>query len=145
MGPPLSRNADYVTELAPCFDTQRHRSRDGIFQDRDFSEVIRVAPDRIGSGREKGQVPHPITVFHPFFVGHKTFAGENDVRLVLAVVPFVACASALPKDGVCKSISRRAENFAASFRLSAQHPLRRDCSGFKLGVRKRIQYVRVEL
>ena len=70
--------------------------------------MMRVRPDGVGPGWEECHVSRAKPTLHALSVGHEPFARQNNVSLILAVVPFIADRPALPHYDVREPISGRA-------------------------------------
>src|SRR5882757_4511153 len=92
----FARKSQDPQNLIPCFYAKSDRATDGFFQKCDLPKMIRVTPCSIGSGREECNISRAKPMFDTFLVGHEALTGDHKVGLVLVVVPFVTCGTALP-------------------------------------------------
>src|SRR5882757_8122038 len=92
----FARKSQDPQNLIPCFHAKSDRATDGFFQKCDLPEMIRVTPGCVASGREERNISGAKPMLNTFLIGHEAFTGDDKVGLVLVIVPFITCSTALP-------------------------------------------------
>ena len=81
--------------------------------------MIWVTPCGVGPGREISDITRAEPTLYACLIGHKAFAGENDISFVLVVVPFVAYRTTFPDYDVRDPIMSSRQYLAARLGLAA--------------------------
>lgn len=111
-------------------NTQRRRQI--LSQNGDLFNAIIDTPC---AGTASGEESHITLAKPPFFVflgGDKGLTGDDDNRLVLAVVPIEASGGAFPNRNGRRAVMAFREHFAARFGSAIQDPIGRDRGRFQI-------------